>query len=87
MVTGELTYKGKIYYLDPQEGLVSVKDIPIRHTQAYEDGAFAFFKAKGATRALEILNKADYASYTQRKFKRRYGSKKYACINSRDEKV
>ena len=66
MVTGELTYKGKIYSLDPQEGLVSVKDIPIRHTQAYEDGAFAFFKAKGATRALEILNKADYASFTHK---------------------
>ena len=66
MVTGELTYKGKIYSLDPQEGLVSVKDIPIRHTQAYEDGAFAFFKAKGATRALEILNKADYASFTNK---------------------
>ena len=66
MVTGELTFKGKIYTLDPQEGLVSVKDIPIRHTQAYEDGAFAFFKAKGATRALEILNKADYASFTHK---------------------
>lgn len=46
MVTGELTYKGKIYSLDPQEGFVLVNDIPIRHTQAYEDGAFAFFKAK-----------------------------------------
>ena len=66
MVTGELTFKGKIYTLDPQEGLVSVKDVPIRHTQAYEDGAFAFFKAKGATRALEILNKADYASFTHK---------------------
>ena len=66
MVTGEFTYKGKIYTLDPQEGLVSVKDIPIRHTQAYDDGAFAFFKAKGATRALEILNKANYASYTHK---------------------
>lgn len=66
MVTGELTFKGKIYTLDPQEGLVSVKDIPIRHTQAYEDGAFAFFKAKGATRALEILNTAKYASFTHK---------------------
>ncbi|MFU9936102.1 hypothetical protein ACNF5J_01290 [Fannyhessea vaginae] len=46
MVTGELTYKVKIYSLDPQEGFVLVNDIPIRHTQAYEDGAFAFFKAK-----------------------------------------
>ena len=66
MVTGELTFKGKIYTLDPQEGLVSVKDVPIRHTQAYEDGAFAFFKAKGATRALEILNTANYASFTHK---------------------
>lgn len=38
----------------------------VDNSAAYQDGAFAFFKAKGATRALEILNKADYASFTHK---------------------
>ena len=38
----------------------------VDNSAAYKDGAFAFFKAKGAARALEILNKATYATYTHK---------------------
>ena len=38
----------------------------VDNSAAYQDGAFAFFKAKGAVRALEILNTAKYASFTHK---------------------
>ncbi len=38
----------------------------VDNSAAYQDGAFAFFKAKGAARALEILNTAKYASFTHK---------------------